>query len=308
MSYQGSVSPASSLERLLERLIRTVVGWARAADGCRATCMADHMATQTTTSSFWKAACIAKYARTATSCSRLGWASTGRASFPKGHFASCSSSCSRRRSSRQVPRVARPGLCVMIGAIASRATSLRALRADPTGAVVGKMPANGVWGWREFYNFYVPTTQPHPLEKVHTWQKREAMIWFRNLVGCLQPTRCQKNGWPPIFVCLTMAYVSNFGLGALWLVGAELLAASRTWTDAAHRPQKVTASLSGDAGNFVDPHFPARPGRQYIRGLSARLRCLSDGWPNRWWHLRHDLRERIRPDKPVPFRGPVLVG
>ena len=167
MSYQGSVSPASSLERLLERLIRTVVGWARAADGCRATCMADHMATQTTTSSFWKAACIAKYARTATSCSRLGWASTGRASFPKGHFASCSSSCSRRRSSRQVPRVARPGLCVMIGAIASRATSLRALRADPTGAVVGKMPANGVWcgGGGNFTIFMYRQHNPTPWKR-----------------------------------------------------------------------------------------------------------------------------------------------
>lgn len=167
VSYQGSVSPASSLERLLERLIRTVVGWARAADGCRATCMADHMATQTTTSSFWKAACIAKYARTATSCSRLGWASTGRASFPKGHFASCSSSCSRRRSSRQVPRVARPGLCVMIGAIASRATSLRALRADPTGAVVGKMPANGVWcgGGGNFTIFMYRQHNPTPWKR-----------------------------------------------------------------------------------------------------------------------------------------------
>jgi hypothetical protein len=74
---------------------------------------------------------------------RLGWASTGRASFPKGHFASCSISCSRRRStSRQMPRVARPGLCVRIGVIASRVTSLSALRAEPTGAVAGKIPAN----------------------------------------------------------------------------------------------------------------------------------------------------------------------
>ena len=143
VSYQGSVRPASSLERLLERLTRTVVGWARAADGCRKTCTADHMATRTTTSSFSKAACIAKYARTATRCLRLGWASTGRASFPKGHFASCSISCSRRRStSRQMPRVARPGLCVRIGVIASRVTSLSALRAEPTGAVAGKIPAN----------------------------------------------------------------------------------------------------------------------------------------------------------------------
>eukprot|EP00964_Phaeocystis_antarctica_P152178 scaffold119976_cov72-Phaeocystis_antarctica.AAC.2 len=100
------------------------------------------MATRTTTSSFSKAACMAKYARTATSCLRLGWASTGRASFRKGHFASCSSSCSRRRSSPQMPRAARPELCVLIGVIASRAIRLSALRAGPTGAAAGRIPVS----------------------------------------------------------------------------------------------------------------------------------------------------------------------
>ena len=110
VSYQGSKNPTSSLERLLERSISTVLGWARAADGFRdrtwpgSTAGMDHMPTRTTTSSFSKAACTAKCARIATSYLQLGWASTGGASFPKGHFASCSRSClMRRRSSRQMP-------------------------------------------------------------------------------------------------------------------------------------------------------------------------------------------------------------
>ena len=114
VSYQGSKNPASSLEQLLERLIRTVVGWAHAEDGFRdqtwrgSTPGMDHMATRTTTSSFSKAACTAKCARIATSYLHLGWASTGRASFPKRHFASCRRSClMRRRSSRQMPGSAR---------------------------------------------------------------------------------------------------------------------------------------------------------------------------------------------------------
>ena len=142
MSYQGSASPALCLERLLGRLIRTVVGWARAADGCRTTFTVDHMATRTTISSFSKAACIANCARTETGCLYLGWASAGRASFPNGHFASCSSFCSCHRSRRQMPRAARPRACAGIGVIASRATGLSALGADLTWAVEGRILAN----------------------------------------------------------------------------------------------------------------------------------------------------------------------
>ena len=143
--YQGRQIPPSSLLRLLDCLIHTAVGWARALGGfrtreCRGRMAGmDHMATRTTTSSFSKAACTANCARTETSCLYFGWASAGRASFPNGHFASCSSSCSRRRSSRQMPRAARPRAGAWIGVIASRATGLSALRADLTGAVEGKI-------------------------------------------------------------------------------------------------------------------------------------------------------------------------